>query len=80
MTSELLGIGFMVQPLMVNGYISENSCKEFASFMYTNKSYFATILRNTISHVATHRHTYRHTHCFSLKTFTNNLPSPKAVF
>ena len=40
MMSEILGIGFMVQPLMVNGYTSENSCKEFASFMYTNKSYF----------------------------------------
>lgn len=80
MMSEILGIGFMVQPLMVNGYTSENSCKEFASFMLQTSLTLATILGNTISSVATHRHTYRYTHCFSLKTFTNNLPSPEAVF
>lgn len=69
---------FMVQSLTVNGHISENSCKESASFIYTNKSYFGYYSKEYHS-VTTHRHTYRHTHCFSLKTFTKNLPSPKAV-
>lgn len=50
---------FMVQPLKVNGSISENQCKSkgFAFFCTQTSLDYPTILRNTTNSAATHMHT-----------------------